>query len=457
MIKLNSSFRDPSGFLFTQDSKLYRSISSTYSDNYIKLMSSGLYNSLVSTECLIPHEEVPQSSSSASDVFKIIHPEYIDLISYPYEWCFSQLKDAALLTLKIQKEAISYGMSLKDASCYNVQFNHGKPVFIDTLSFEEFNSEMPWVAYRQFCQHFLAPLALMSMTDVRMNKLLVTNIDGIPLALASKLLPFFSKLKWGLLVHIFLHSKWQNRYEGNCDSSYKSSTKFSLTKHEALIDSLMSTILSIKQPSDKTEWEDYYSNTNYSDTSFEHKKKMVSEFIDIAAPAIVWDLGANTGEFSRIASQKGISTVAFDIDSNAVEQNYTLARKYKDNYILPLIQDLTTPSPSIGFNLEERDGLKKRANADLIMALALIHHLAISNNLPFENIAEFFASLAPYLIVEFVPKEDSKVHILLLTREDIFPNYNKEEFEKAFSRHYKIEKVVDVANTERTLYLMSKI
>ena len=168
----SGSFRDSNGFVFWQDGALYRQVNTSYKDNYEHLMESGLYEVLVSGGLLLPHEEVNIQSSQPDLAYKVIRPELIPFISYPYEWCFSQLKDAALTTLEIQKTCLDFGMSLKDCSAYNIQFRKGKPVLIDTLSFEKYREGQPWVAYRQFCQHFLAPLALMSHKDIRLNQLL---------------------------------------------------------------------------------------------------------------------------------------------------------------------------------------------------------------------------------------------------------------------------------------------
>ncbi|RPJ80266.1 MAG: SAM-dependent methyltransferase, partial [Acidobacteria bacterium] len=204
-----SSFRDPSGFLFWRDGTLYRQVNVAYRDDYCRLIDSSLYDSLVAARLLIPHEEVPVEAARPGEAYKVIRPEPVDFVSYPYEWCFSQLKDAALATLAIQKKAIGFGMSLKDASAYNVQFHAGRPVLVDTLSFETYKEGRPWPAYRQFCQHFLAPLTLMSRTDVRLAQLLRTNIDGVPFVLASRLQPFRTRFMFSTLAHIHLHARSQ--------------------------------------------------------------------------------------------------------------------------------------------------------------------------------------------------------------------------------------------------------
>ena len=208
----NASFRDPSGFLFTRDGVLYRQVNQVYAEDYRKLMDSGLYAKLVKAGLLIPHTEVDIEPANKKLAFKVLCPEYVPFISYPYEWSFGQLKDAALATLSIQKRALKAGMVLKDASAYNIQFQRGKPTLIDTLSFEIYQEGEPWVAYRQFCQHFLAPLALMAYQDVRLSQLLRVYIDGIPLDLASELLPARTRWNLGLATHIHLHARAQKRY-----------------------------------------------------------------------------------------------------------------------------------------------------------------------------------------------------------------------------------------------------
>lgn len=448
----DTSFKDPSGFIFTKNNELYRQINHDYKENYDLLIESKLYENLVSNGLLISHQEVELPFES-KDGYKVIKPEKIQFISYPYEWSFSQLKDAALLTLQIQKTALEYSMNLKDASAYNVQFHNGKPVFIDTLSFEKYRQNTPWVAYKQFCQHFLAPLALMSYKDIRLNSLLKNYIDGIPLDLTSSLLPVSTKLNFAILAHIHIHAKSQKHYESKADSSAKQA-QISLFNLKALIDSLESVVKSLKLPKVDTEWGDYYNNTNYSDDAFRIKRDIVSGFIDELTPNSLWDLGANLGEFSRVASDKGIDTIAFDIDPVAVEKNYLICKSNKETKILPLLMDLINPSPAIGWANKERAAFVDRVPVDTVMALALIHHLAISNNLPFGNIAQFFAQLGKSLIIEFVPKTDSQVKKLLATREDIFPDYNQECFEGTFSQYFDIKKAQKISNSERTLYLM---
>ncbi len=213
------SFRDPNGFIFYRGQTLFRQVQRLYQPHYDQLMQSGLYEALVNAGLLIPHVEEHVDIALKTGAYRVLRPEPLPFISYPYEWCFSQLRDAALATLQIQMEALRFGMSLKDASAYNIQFRNGKPLLIDTLSFEKYEAGKPWVAYRQFCQHFLAPLALMSYTDIRLGQLLRVHLDGIPLDLTSRLLPCNTKLRMGLLTHIHLHGAAQKRYADQAGAS----------------------------------------------------------------------------------------------------------------------------------------------------------------------------------------------------------------------------------------------
>jgi ribosomal protein L11 methylase PrmA len=451
-----ASFRDPSGFVFSQGDLIYRQINQEYKEHYDHFVHSGLYDTLVRDGTLIPHTEVDIRHAVTENAYKVIIPAQIPFVSYPYEWCFSQLKHAALLTLEIQRKALNYEMSLKDCSAYNVQFADGRPVFIDTLSFEKYHEGQPWVAYRQFCQHFIAPLALISYVDVRQHWLLRVYLDGIPLDLASLLLPARTWLNFTLLSHIHLHARAQKRF---ADKSVPS-------KHRAmgrvaflgLIDSLESAVKKLGWQPRGTEWHDYYAISSYSSTALDHKKQMIARMLDQLAPAPkgAWDLGANTGFMSRIASDRGIPTVSFDVDFAAVEKNYLESVANAETDILPLVLDLTNPSPGLGWENRERTSIFERGPVDVVFALAIIHHLAISNNLPLGKVAHFFSQVCNSLIIEFVPKSDSQVQKLLASREDIFGEYNQHTFEREFGEFFAIQDKEVVTETDRVLYLMTK-
>jgi ribosomal protein L11 methylase PrmA len=450
------SFRDPSGSIFTQDGDLFRQVNACYREEYDLLMGSGLYTELTSAGLMVTHEESTDADSDV-DAYKLLKPRRVTFISYPYEWCFSQLKDAALLTLDIQKRALAFGMSLKDASAFNVQFVDGRPVFIDTISFERYQEGKPWVAYRQFCMHFLAPLALMSYCDIRLGEWFRVSVDGVPLDLAATLLPFRTLLHPSLCMHIHMHARSQRRYAGKDiekEKLHAGMSKFALL---AMVDSLDGAVKRLEWTPSGTEWADYYQDTNYSMDGLKRKKELVTEYIKYSNAKSVWDLGANDGTFSRIASSMGIETISFDIDPACVENNYRAVKSGREGQLLPLCQDLTNPSPGIGWASNERSSLAARGPCDLAMALALVHHLAISNNVPLQLIASYFASLCSWLIIEFVPKEDSQVQRLLATRTDIFDRYEVDCFEREFKSHFEIVRKSTIKDSCRLLYLMRKV
>lgn len=454
---LASSFRDPSGALFVSNGTLYRQVNESYREDYDLLISSGLYESLVRDRLLVPHVEVDDEPGLTGNVYKVLRPDLVPFVSYPYEWCFSQLKDAALATLRIQRRAIEAGLSLKDSSAYNIQFVKGSPLLIDTLSFERYREGMPWVAYRQYCQHFLAPLALMSYTDVRLSQLMRVYIDGLPLDLASRLLPFRTRFVPGILTHVHLHARMQARHAGRKGRVTPATGRgMGRMAFMGLLDNLDAVSRRLVYDPAGTEWADYYDATNYTKTARAHKSRAVAEFVASVEPAEVWDLGANTGYYSRVAGQSGALTVSFDVDPAAVEKNYVECKGQSETNILPLVLDLTNPSGGIGWHGAERMSLIERGPADLVLALALVHHLAISNNVPLARVAAFLAEICRALVIEFVPKSDSQVQRLLSSREDVFLDYTQEGFEQAFESFFTIERRAAVPESERTLYLMQR-
>ena len=450
-----ASFRDPAGTIFYQNGIVKRQVNQCYQRQYDALMESGLYRQLTTQKLLIPHQEVSLSDAlDAEKAYRVIAPEQLAFISYPYEWCFGQYKAAALATLKLHRAAMEHGMILKDASAYNIQPYQGGMVLIDTLSFDFYTEGQVWMAYGQFCRHFLAPLFLMAYVDVRLSQLMRVYIDGIPLDLASKLL----KGKGGMAVlqHIHWHAKAtvNHAQDGKNDAAKSREIKIPRINHLAMIDSLIRIVEGLAMKDTQTEWGDYYEHTNYSDRAALSKSELVKQYTEIVKPQTVWDFGANNGHYSRIATELGAFVVAFDIDPVAVECNYQALRSQPNCTMLPLLLDLTNPSPAIGFANRERLDIASRQTPDMLYALAIIHHLAISNNLPLPRIAQWLSTLSPYLIMEFVPKEDSQVQTLLKTRDDIFADYHEEGFEAAFNQYFDIIEKNNVEETCRTLYLL---
>lgn len=451
-----ASFRDSAGFVFFRNGKVFRQVNIVATQCYDTLMESGLYKELADAGLLVSHTETNEPPLAPDSAYKVIQPEQIPFISYPYEWCFSQLKDAALMTLQLVKKALAKDMILKDASAYNVQFRNGKPIFIDTLSFEGYNEGEPWIGYKQFCQHFLAPLALGSYINMQLAQSLMKGfIDGVPLELASRLLPTSSKFRLGVLFHLHLHAAAQHRYSDNSDA-LKKMRKIPKNSLLGIINQLYATVAKMKGGLTESEWGEYYRDdkNNYDEESASSKKDIVSKFISIVDDAkTCWDFGGNTGRYSGLAADKELDTIVLDIDNVAIEKCYRGIKEDGQHRLLPLVFDLANPSPAIGWNNTERGTVWDRGKPDLALALALVHHLCISNNTPLEKVAAFFSEKTKYLIIEFVPKSDSQVQILLATRKDIFPNYCIEGFEAAMSAHFTLLAKEGILGSERTVFL----
>ena len=444
------SFRDNAGFVFFSQGQPFRCVNASYREDFKALKSSGLLEELQNDTLLVRHEETQFDPEEFPSAIAVLRPERIEMVSYPYEWSFGQLREAALCTLEIQRRALLRGMSLKDASAYNVQFLRGRPIHIDTLSFERYVDGEPWVAYRQFCQHFFAPLALMANVDPDLAKLLRSNIDGIPVDLASKLLPRRTRFNFGLALHIHAHAR-----SANTTTTAQRRGKVSKLAQFGLIDSLRRSIERFEWRQG-TLWGDYYEHTNYSEEAMESKRSLVREALAALQPKVVWDIGANTGEFSKIAAETAGIVVAWDLDAGAVNQHYAAIRAHGVENVLPLVVDLTNPSPALGWAHRERDSFLQRANADVVLALALMHHLVIGNNVPMRELARFLSSIGPRLVIEFVPKSDTQVQRMLSTRKDIFDDYTQEGFEKAFASSYAVRQKRQVTDSLRWIYSLER-
>ena len=458
--RVAGSFRDPAGFVFTRDGVLYRQVNTAFAEQFAQLTSSGLYDALVEAGLLIPHQVVDVTPADPARAAAVIRPEPVRFVSYPFEWSPGQLQAAALATLRAQQLAMDHDMTLRDASAYNVQFHRGRPVLIDTLSFAPLVEGEPWAAYRQFCQHFLAPLALVANVDVRLAQLLRAHLDGIPLDLAAQLLPGKTRLQPGIAMHIRAHAASQRRHaeqeEAPPDETAKASGRgFSRQAFTGLIDSLRKAVEKQGWEPTASAWRDYYAaKESYSDQALAHKEELVAKLLADLAPTTVWDFGANTGRFSRIAATAGAEVVAIEMDPSAVELNWRQVVDNGDRAVLPLWIDLSNPTPSQGWAHSERPSLAERGPAELGLALALIHHLAIGGNVPLDDIAAWFATVCDHLVIEWVPKDDPMVRRLLASREDVFADYTAEQFEAAVSRWFTIEQREAVRGSQRTLYLL---
>ena len=447
-----SSFRDPSGYIFIDNGVIKRLIKPIYFEQYNALNDSGFFNVLQKKEFLVNHSEVARTEEEI-----VIQPDQIPFITYPYEWSFYQYKDAALLTLKLQKYALEKGFSLKDASAFNVTFHKGKAIFIDTLSFDFYVDNTPWRAYKQFITHFFGPLLLASYHGSSVLKLMSNYMDGIPVDTIASLLPFKTKLNPFLYSNIHLLAKFENRH----NEDYKNESKAGSLSKKAqikIIETLYNHIKGLKLK-ESSEWGDYYSKTNYSDNSLLSKSEIIESWVNLLKSKTLIDVGGNTGFFVRSINSGVEHALVCDIDNNAVDENYKQIRKNKENYITPFVLDVLNPSPAIGFSNMERASFLERIqkfHPDITLALAVIHHMSLTGNITFDMSAQFFASFSKYLIIEFPKRADSWVDRLLESKREFkahFNFYTIDNFEFDYSKWFNLLDKIEVDSSERVLFL----
>lgn len=438
-----SSFRDPSAFIFHHDGVVYRHLQPAYQHEYEHLMASGLYHILTQEGLLITHEESTVPSPGA---YKVIRPRQVKFINYPYEWGFEQLKAAALLTLRIQKTAMDHGMTLKDANAFNICFEGPRPVFIDSSSFALYDESLTWDAYHQFCQQFLCPLLLAHYRGSDSLNLIAQYPDGIPVALTAAWLPARSRFRLLPLLHIHLQKKMAASAAGG-----PSEKKFSKAKLLRILDHLESGIRSLHIGKEVSHWRKYYQETILSSEYLDEKLKAVDLLTRDLRFDTVLDLGANTGTFSKQMAERGKWVIAAEGDAVCVDSMQSLHER-----ITPVRIDLMYPSPAIGWMNRERPSFLQRVKPDLVLSLALMHHLCITRNLSFDLLASGLQTMAPLLLIEFIPKSDPKVQTLLQHRADIFTDYHEEHFKKVFSEYFRLLDEFPLPGSHRKLFLFER-
>jgi len=459
MISDQGSFRDPSGQVFSRNGKIYRSIFGLGVRDFEASCDAGVYDRLVEAGLLLPHEEVDIGSLAPDGTVYCLTQPRLPIVSYPWEWPFSMLKDAALVHLDAMEMLVPNGFWLRDASAFNVQYDGDRLRLIDTLSVGRRVPDSPWVAYGQFCSHFLAPLAMAAYCDVRTLSFWRNYMNGYPLDLATGMLPFRRRYRPGLFMHLTLHARFQrlaDRKEHIGKGRSTGKPKVSDRGLIGLIRSLRRTIEGIKWKRTSKIWEEYEAIRTYEAKDVAQKSEYVDRAVQRLTPRRVWDLGANIGEFSLIAASHGAFVVSIDGDPACTEHLYQkVSRENGLRGILPLTMDLANPSPGLGWDSRERLSLRDRGPADLVLAMALIHHLVLSCCVPLSLIANWFASLAHHLLVEFVPPADPMVQQLLKHRGNEHLPYNLDVFQSSFGKHFDFIDQFTLLNG-RTLCLCSQ-
>lgn len=455
------SFRDPSGQVFYSKGRVFRTLNEEATARFKSIINGTGFSDLVARGLILQATEINDdqlfdevgTSTGRTPTAILEHPK-LPFISYPYEWPFELLKRAALLHLDLHLAALSHNLSLVDGTAYNVQFIAQKPIFIDVLSLVPYREGDYWLGYRQFCEQFLAPLLLMSKTGIPYHPWYRGALDGLSISDVNRTLPFSAKLNWATFLHIVLHAKMDKTAQDSASPSpVRKRQGPSRNGLVGILTSLRSLISSV-QPKGSTEtiWRQYEITTSYSSHEAEKKRAFIARFCEAVQPAMFWDLGCNSGEYSETALQTGAKyAVGFDFDHGALDAAVARATERQLNF-LPLMLDATNPSPNQGWNQRERSGLAERSSADALIALAFLHHLVVGKNVPLIQALDWITKLAPTGIIEFVPKADPKLKHMLASREDIFANYDVENMRACLGNIATIVEEQQVSSTGRVLF-----
>ena len=452
----NISYRDTAARVVKKESGYYRYIFYEYKAEYEHLMQSGLYEELIQKELLIEHKEI-QIDTDDPKVYKLLFPTQIPFQSYPFEWSYTQWRKSILAYLKINHIAIKYGMILKDATPYNFYLTGGKAVMFDTSSFMFFKENDSWIAYRQFCEEFLSPVALMYYNGAEWSKLTMANLRGMPLSFVSKQLPLKSWVNLTTLLHIHLHSKYSGNNKTDGGKS-KINKGFTLEKIKSLQKMIFNSVSKWNKPYQyKSHWSTYYENDIESPEYLKDKEATIRKWLEIIKPKSVIDLGANTGKFSFIAAEYAERVISLEGDEKCVDEIEEQINVRKLDNIYTLLGNVAEPSPALGLLNMETNSIYIRANDDLVLGLALVHHLYISNRLNFNQITLIFEKFSSkYLIVEFIPINDKKVQLLMKNKVINLMNYNEAHFINALYCCYTIKESLRLKDSERRLFLLEK-
>ena len=455
------SFRDPSGRVFYKNNRVFRSLSKNGAKRFEFLKKNNLLEDLIKKEYLINSKECLENINNLqiNYKYKILEHEKINFISYPYEWTFTQLKDAAIFHLDLQLYLLEKNAKLIDASAYNIQFKKNKPIFIDLLSIDEYKEGEYWYAHKQFCENFLNPLVLSSKKGINFNNWFRGNLEGISTSDIYSVLSFFDFVSPTLFFHIFLLNKFDEKTKIDPNIiNKKISTAKKLTKKSYfnILVQLKNYITNLKNKKKISSWGNYSDTNTYKFDEEQKKINLINNFVDRNNIKFLVDFGCNDGKYSKYAAnQKNIEVVGIDFDLNALDRAFVDSKNNKSNFF-PIFLDFSNPSSNLGWNNKERKSFEDRVNFDSMIALAVIHHLVIAKNIPIEDAIKWLTSFAPKGLIEFVPKDDPTVKIMLKLKGDIFPEYNEENFQNILSKHCIIKNITKITSSERKIYEYTK-
>lgn len=456
-----ASYRDPSGHVHLKGDRVFRTVAPYGRADYVFIRDSGTLNELTERGLLIEVTEVEKTLLPAAGPQDLVleHPR-VPVLSYPFEWPFRALKAAALLHLDIHLDVLKNDIVLSDASAFNIQFIGGKPIFIDYLSFRRYQDGEPWFGHRQFCEQFLNPLILQAKLGVPFHATYRGQPDGIEAVSLAPLLKLRHKWSPTVFSHVVLLARSQSRVDASLLKEAQAAQARGLKRdrYRAILLQLHQFISHLTPvEGTQTTWETYANDNTYETAEAAAKRAVVERFVEDSQPGLLIDLGCNTGDYSQIALSCGAKyVVGLDSDHGAIERAFLRSVENSLNF-LPLYQDLGNPTPGLGWNSRERQSMSSRlAQADGVLALALVHHLAIGRNIPLDEVVSAIVAMAPRGVIEFVPKNDPTVQIMLALREDIFTTYNRETFIGALERRAAVIAHETVSESGRELFCFQR-
>ena len=448
------SFRDPESRVFYAGDEVYRALSPDGLSDFEALRESGLLDDERIVRTAIADDTAALRGLLVHEPAAVLRHERVPFVSYPYEWTFSMLKDAALLQLDLLLAALERDLVLKDSTPYNVQFKGARPVFVDVGSFERIREGEPWVGYRQFCMLYLYPLLLQSLKDVPFHPWVRGSIDGMTPAQMRALLSFRDRFRRGLFTNVFLHARLERRYADRPEQVKQEVKRvFKKELFVANVRKMRKLVERLTWNPPEGVWTAYGERNSYTDDDARRKDDFVREVATSREWGIVWDIGCNNGRYSRIAAEGARTVVAVDADQGPVELLYRDLRADGNDQILTLTMNLADPSPGLGWRGLERKPLAGRGRPDLVLALALVHHMAISANVPVKEFVDWLASLGSALVIEFPTREDPMVKKLLAPkREGLHPDYELGFFERTLGEAFEVERSERLESGTRVLY-----
>lgn len=457
----SGSYRDRDGRVFVdRDGGICRALSARALNEWNAVRQTRFFNEalasqrVVSTETMSDSREVADAARDG-DWAGVLRHELVPFISYPFEWSFSMLQDAAILHLELLEQALAEDITLKDGTAYNVQWFGARPVFIDVASFERHIPGQAWAGYRQFCQTFLYPLMLRAYKNIPFQPWLRGSLEGITPQECRNLMSFRDFFRRGVFSHVWLHAKLQaSRTVEQSDSSRAlSSSGFGKDLILANVVGLKRLIRGLRWQAARSVWSEYGAANGYAPADGQKKEEFVRRAVGSQHWDLVWDLGCNTGVYSRMAAENASLVIALDADYLAVERFYqSLKASPGAAPILPLVNNLVDPSVGLGWRGAERKSLVDRGRPDLTLCLALIHHLVIGHGVPLREFLEWLADMQTSLVIEFVSKADPMVQRLLRGRRDNYADYEPEIFERHLAELFDVVDSDSLASGARRLY-----